>query len=64
MLKASLRNLTLCSVLRNSNMKLIRTPANQNFQCRDLKGVRLVTASKLGFSHHSQHKFKHVFKMP
>ena len=62
-LKPSLRNSTPCRVLRNSNVKLIRTPTNENFQCQDLKGVNLVTTSRLGLSSHCQHKFKHVFKM-
>ena len=60
----SLRNSTHCSILRNGNLKLIRAPANEIFQCEDLKGVKLLTTSRLGLSHLCEHKFKHVSKMP
>ena len=46
----SLRNSTWCSILRNGNLKLIRAPANEIFQCHDLKGLTLVTTSKLGLN--------------
>ena len=56
----SLRNSTRCSILRNSNLKLKRALANENFQCQDLKGVKLVATSRLGLSCLCDHNFKHA----
>ena len=42
----------------------MRAPANEIFQSYDLKGVKLVTTSRLDLSHLCEHEFKHVSKMP
>ena len=57
------RNSARGSITRNGNLKLIRAPANETSN-HDLKGVKLVTTSRLGLSNLFERKFKHVSKMP
>ena len=48
--------------LKNVNLKLIRTPAYEIFQCQDLKVAKLVTSLRLGLSYLCEHNFKGCFQ--
>ena len=50
------------NVFKKSLLKFIRPSGSSVFNSHNLRGVKLLTSSRLGLSHLSKHKFKHGFQ--
>ena len=48
--------------LRKKILDLIQHSTNSFFDCRNPKGIKLITRLRLGLSHLREHKFKHSFQ--
>ena len=48
-------------IKKKTLIKIIRTKENSVFQVSDIYGIKLLTHSRLNFSHLNEHKFRHNF---
>ena len=61
-LDPSLQNSASYNVFKNNILKFKRPSRNKIFQCRNPKGIKLVTRLRLRLSHLREHKFNHSFQ--
>ena len=50
------------NIFRKSILNFIRPSASKVYNINDAIGIKLITRLRLGFSHLSEHKFKHNFR--
>ena len=50
------------SIFRKALLDFIRPTENSTFGTNDVSGLKLLTRLRVGFSHLSEHKFKHNFQ--
>ena len=61
-LDLNIRNLESLNIFKKMLLKFIRPSGSSVFTCHNLRGVKLLTKSRLGLSHFREHKFKHSFQ--
>ena len=61
-LDLNIRNLESLNIFKKMLLKFIRPSGSSVFNCHNLRGVKLLTKSRLGLSHFREHKFKHGFQ--
>ena len=55
-------NLKVLVFSKVTSLKFIQPKPNCNYNCRNLKGIRLINSLRLGLSHLCEHKFKLNFQ--
>ena len=61
-LDPDIRSSASYNLFRNTLLKLIRPAQRKTFNINDLVGVKLLTRSRLGFSHLREHNFRQGFR--
>ena len=61
-LDPNLRNENSFHFFKNKILQFIKATLNSFFNCHNLRGIKLVTRLRTGFSHLLEHKFKHSFQ--
>ena len=61
-LDPDIRSSASYNLFRNTLLKLIRPAQRKTFNINDLVGVKLLTRSRLGFSHLREYNFRHGFR--
>ena len=56
-----IRNAETYASFRKIRLNFIRTTGNSTYKIYDPLGIKLLTRLRLGFSHLSEHKFRHNF---
>ena len=57
-----IRKIRSCSVFENNILKFIRPTPKTVFNCKNHRGIKLITPVRVGLSHLHWHKFKHCFQ--
>ena len=61
-LDPNIRNSGSINIFKNNILKFIQSKPNSIFDCHNLKGIKLSTRLRFGFTHIREHKFKHSFQ--
>ena len=61
-LDLNIRNSESLNIFKKTLLNFVRPSGSTVFNCHNPKGVKLLTRSRLGFSHLRDHKFKHNFQ--
>ena len=57
-----IRNVESYTLFRKHLLSYTRPEANNIFNVHNAKGIKLLTRSRVGFSHLKEHKFRHNFQ--